>query len=288
MDFVYHVLIMCGIYVILCVSLNLLVGFGGLFHVGHGAFYGIGAYVGALITIHGGMPFLLEMFVCGIVAGIFGFSVGFPALRVRGEYLALTTYGFALVMYTIFNNWISVTRGPMGIAGVPRPNILSLYFGSLSSYLILVIIVATICTFIMHRIVDSPFGKSLMAIREDETAALAAGKNISQIKLLIFCCGGFFAGIAGSLYVHYISLADPTSFTVDESFLIFSMVVFGGLGSIKGSILSAIILVMFPEVLRFLGIPSFYAAQVNRLLFGLLLILVILKRPQGLVGTYRF
>jgi len=191
-------------------------------------------------------------------------------------------------MHTIFLNWVAVTRGPMGIPGILRPSILSLSLHSLPAYLLLVVAIVGLSTFIINRIVDSPFGKSLMAIREDEVAALAAGKNIAQIKVLVFSVGAFFAGIAGNLYVHYISLADPSAFTTDESFLIFSMVVFGGMASIKGSILSAFILVLFPELLRFLGIPSFYAAQIRRMLFGLLLILVILKRPQGLVGRYKF
>jgi len=288
MDFVLHVLIMCGIYMILCLSLNLMIGFGGLFNVGHGAFYGIGAYVGALVMIHWKLPFPLELLMSALVAGFFGIVLGFPSLRLKGDYLALSTFGFAVAIYTVFLNWLPVTRGPMGIPGVLRPKILFLRFDSLSAYLVLVASIVAITAFVLHRIVDSPFGKSLMAIREDETAALAAGKNVSLIKVLVFSVGAFFAGIAGNLYVHYVSLADPSGFTTDESFLIFSMVVFGGMASLRGSVLSAFVLVLFPEVLRFIGIPSFYAAQIRRMLFGFLLMLVILKRPQGLLGTYRF
>lgn len=288
MDFVFHVLIMCGIYMILCLSLNLLVGFGGLFNVGHGAFYGIGAYVGALVMIHLKLPFPLELLMSALAAALFGIVVGFPSLRLKGDYLALSTFGFAVVMYTVFMNWIPVTRGPMGIPGVLRPKILFLRFDSLAAYLVLVAVFVVISAFILHRIVDSPFGKSLMAIREDETAALAAGKNVSLIKVTVFSIGAFFAGIAGNLYVHYVTLADPSAFVTDESFLIFSMVVFGGMASLKGSILSAFVLVLFPEVLRFIGIPSFYAAQIRRMLFGFLLVVVILKRPQGLLGSYKF
>lgn len=288
MDFVLHVLIMCGIYMILCLSLNLLVGFGGLFNVGHGAFYGIGAYIGALVMIHWKLPFPIELLMSALTAGLFGIVLGFPSLRLKGDYLALSTFGFAVVMYTVFMNWVPVTRGPMGIPGVLRPQILFIKFHSLAAYLVLVAIMVAISAFILHRIVASPFGKSLMAIREDEIAALAAGKNVALIKVLVFSVGAFFAGIAGNLYVHYISLADPSAFTTDESFLVFSMVVFGGMASLKGSILSAFVLVLFPEVLRFIGIPSFYAAQIRRMLFGFLLMIVIVKRPQGLLGTYKF
>ena len=288
MDFVFHLLIMCGIYMILCLSLNLLVGFGGLFNIGHAAFYGIGAYIGALITIHAKMPYLLEMLASGAVAGFFGAIVAFPALRLKGDFLALFTFGFGVVIYTIFNNWIPVTRGPMGIPGVLRPDIMSFRFDSLPSYLLLVFVIVCISAFIINRVVSSPFGKSLLAVREDETAAQAAGKDITQIKVLTFSVGAFFAGIAGNLYVHYMRLADPSAFTTDESFTIFSMVVFGGMASVRGSILGALILVLFPELLRFVGIPSFYAAQIRRMLFGFLLLFVMLKRPQGLFGTYKF
>ncbi len=288
MNFVYHVLIMSGIYMILCLSLNLMVGYGGLFNIGHGAFYGIGAYVAAILTVKMGFSFPLDLLLSGVITGLFGMIVGFPALRLKGDYLALCTFGFGVVMHTIFNNWVAVTRGPQGIVGIPRPSIFSLPLTSLPSYLLLVAIVVGISFFVLARVVDSPFGKSLMAIREDQMAALAAGKNIAQIKIIVFCVGAFFAGIAGNLYVHYISIADPSAFTTDESFLVFTMVVFGGMASMRGSALGAFVLVIFPELLRFIGIPSFYAAQIRRMLFGFLLVLVILKRPQGLLGKYRF
>lgn len=288
MDFIYHILIMCGIYSILCVSLNLLIGYGGLFNISHGAFYGIGAYVGALIIVNTGIPFPLDMLICGIITAFFGLLIGFPSLRLKGDYLALSTYAFAVVIYTIMNNWIAVTKGPMGIVGIPKPSIFSFQISSLPSYLILVAVTVLISIFIINRIVDSPFGKSLMAIREDETAALAAGKNISQIKIIVFCVGAFFAGIAGNLYVRYIGIADPSGFNIDESFILISMVIFGGLASIKGSILGAFLLVLFPELLRVIGIPGFYAAQIQRAIFGFLILIIIIKRPQGLLGKHKF
>jgi branched-chain amino acid transport system permease protein len=288
MNFIYHILIMSGIYIILCLSLNLMVGYGGLFNIGHGAFYGIGAYVCALLTVKAHMPFPWDLMISGVITGLFGVILGFPVLRLKNDYLALCTFGFGVVMYTIFNNWVEVTSGPQGIAGIPKPSIFSYSIHSLSSYLILVYVIVLFAFFILQRIVNSPFGKSLIAIREDQTAALAAGKNIAQIKIIVFSVGAFFAGLAGNLYVRYISIADPSAFVTDESFLIFTMVVFGGMASMKGSVLGALVLVLFPEMLRFIGIPSFYAAQIRRMLFGFLLVLVILKRPQGLLGKYKF
>ena len=191
MNFVYHILIMCGIYMILCLSLNLMVGYGGLFNIGHGAFYGIGAYVGALLSMNTSVPFPIDMLLCGLLTGSFGVIIGFPVLRLKGDYLALCTFGFGVVMYTIFNNWVAVTRGPQGIAGIPRPSIFSINIHSLPSYVVLVGVMVIITFFILRRVVDSPFGKSLMAIREDQTAALAAGKNVAQIKIIVFCVGAF-------------------------------------------------------------------------------------------------
>jgi branched-chain amino acid transport system permease protein len=156
------------------------------------------------------------------------------------------------------------------------------------SYLILVIVFVIITIFICNRIVHSPFGRVLTSIREDEIAASALGKNTVKYKLLVFVIGAFFAGIGGSLYAHYITFIDPSSFTVMESITILLMVIFGGMGSIPGSIVGASVLVIFPELLRFLGMPSSIAAPMRQMIYGLLLIVLMIKRPQGLMGKYKF
>jgi branched-chain amino acid transport system permease protein len=145
-----------------------------------------------------------------------------------------------------------------------------------------------ITVFVIRRIVNSPFGRILRSIREDEIASQALGKNTTKYKLLVFVIGAFFAGIAGSLYAHYITFIDPSSFTVMESIAILLMVIFGGLGSISGSITGAVILVVFPELLRFLGMPSSIAAPMRQMIYGLLLVGLMIKRPQGMMGRYRF
>ncbi len=288
MDLIYHLLVMSCIYAILTLSLNLTVGYAGLFNVGQCAFFGIGAYAAALLSVKLGMPFLIEIFLSAFITGGFGSIIGIPALRLRGDYLALATFGFGVIVFSLFSNWVSLTGGPMGISGIQRPVIFGFTFHSLSAYTLLSIGFLLINVVCVMRLTQSPFGRVLRAMREDEVAALALGKNISRFKTLTFIVGAFFAGIAGSLYAHYISFIDPSSFTTAESFLIFSMVVFGGMESITGSILGAAVLILFPESLRFIGIPTFYAAQIRKIFYGLVLVLIILKRPRGLMGKYGY
>ena len=269
---------------ILAVSLNLVLGYAGLFSVGHGAFYGIGAYTAAILVTKLGFPFWGEVLAAACIAGFFGLVIGFPTLRLRGDYLALATFGFAVIIYSIFNNWYGLTRGPLGIRGIPRVVLFGIPFTSLWSYTILVGIFVFITTVCIRQFTRSAFGKVLEAIREDDIAALAIGKNIAKFKVLAFVIAAFFAGIAGVLYAHHVRFIDPSSFVVQESFLVFSMVIFGGMGSIRGSIVGAAILVMLPEALRYLGLPSAIAANMRQMIYGALIIFVINWRPEGLLG----
>jgi branched-chain amino acid transport system permease protein len=275
---------MSGIYIILALSLNLLLGYAGLFSVGHGAFYGIGAYTGAILATKLGFPFWGEVLAAASIAGLCGFVIGFPTLRLRGDYLALATFGFAVIIYSVFNNWYDLTRGPLGIRGIPKVVLFSIPLTSLWSYTILVGFFVLLTIFCIRRLTYSAFGKVLEAIREDDMAATAIGKNIAKFKVLAFVIAAFFAGIAGVLYAHYVTFIDPSSFLIQESFLIFSMVIFGGMGSIGGSILGAAILVILPEALRFLGLPSGIAANMRQMIFGGLIVFIINWRPEGLLG----
>lgn len=284
MNVLFHLLIMSGIYIILALSLNLLLGYAGLFSVGHGAFYGIGAYTGAILATKLGFPFWGEVLAAASIAGLCGFVIGFPTLRLRGDYLALATFGFAVIIYSVFNNWYDLTRGPLGIRGIPKVVLFSIPLTSLWSYTILVGFFVLLTIFCIRRLTYSAFGKVLEAIREDDMAATAIGKNIAKFKVLAFVIAAFFAGIAGVLYAHYVTFIDPSSFLIQESFLIFSMVIFGGMGSIGGSILGAAILVILPEALRFLGLPSGIAANMRQMIFGGLIVFIINWRPEGLLG----
>ncbi len=288
MEYLLHILVISGIYIILTLSLNLIVGYTGLPTLGHAAFSCIGAYVSSLLALNFGVSPWIGLIIGACAGALLGVVIGYPSLRLKGDYLALTTFGLGVIVYSIAKNWVSVTRGPMGLPGIPQFSVFGVQLSEIWLYLILVGVFVWVTIFVMRRIVNSPFGRILRSIREDEIASEAMGKDTAKHKLLVFIIGAFFAAIAGSLYAHYITFIDPSSFTVMESITILLMVIFGGMGSITGSIVGATILVVFPELLRFLGMPSSIAAQTRQMIYGLLLIVLMIKRPQGIMGRYRF
>ncbi len=288
MEYFLHILVITGIYIILTLSLNLVVGYTGLAALGHAAFSCMGAYVSSLLALNYGISPWIGLVLGACVAALLGAAIGFPSLRLKGDYLALATFGAGVIVYSVAKNWVAVTRGPMGLPGIPGFSVFGAQLSGVWEYLILVAAFVFITYFVIRRIVRSPFGRILRGIREDEVAALAMGKNINKYKIIIFVVGAFFAGIAGSLYAHYITFIDPSSFTVMESITILLMVVFGGMGSLAGSFVGAAVLVIFPEMLRFVGMPSSVAAPLRQMIYGLLLIVLMLKRPQGILGTYRW
>ncbi|NVL89911.1 MAG: branched-chain amino acid ABC transporter permease [Desulfobacterales bacterium] len=288
MEYLLHILLIAGIYVILTLSLNLIVGYTGLPALGHAAFSCIGAYTSSLLALNMGLSPWIGLLTGACVAALSGIIIGYPAVRLKGDYLALATFGLGVIVYSIAKNWVSLTRGPMGLPGIPGFSIFGFQLSEIWSYLLLVLFFVIVTVFVIKRTVNSPFGRILRSIREDEVASEALGKDTTKHKLLVFIIGAFFAGIAGSLYAHYITFIDPSSFTVMESIIILLMVIFGGMGSISGSIVGAVILVVFPELLRFLGMPSSIAAPMRQMIYGLLLVVLMLKRPQGIMGAYRF
>ncbi len=287
MAYFEHIAILVGIYTILTISLNLNIGFTGLINLGHAAFYGIGAYTSALLTM-AGVPWFISFICAGIVASIFGFLISVPCLRLRGDYLAIATLGFGEIIRAVMKNWVGLTRGPLGIPGIPKASLFGVSFSDPIHFLILVAVIAAITLFIINRITKSPFGRVLRAIREDDVAAQALGKNLTYYKVCTVCVGAFFAGLAGSLYAHYITFIDPTTFTLQETILMISMVVLGGMGSVSGSFIGAAILVILPEPLRFLNLPSSIAAAMRQMIYALILILLMLYKPEGILGEKTF
>ena len=279
---------MIGIYVILAESLNLIVGYTGLLSIAHAAFYGVGAYVAALMALKVGSPFVINIICAVIISGVLGGLVGIPSLRIKDHYFVIATFAFQVIAFSILNNLVSFTGGPMGLPGIPQPVIFGWVISSHIEFLLLVGIFAALVFWFCHRIISSPFGRVLMAIREDEVFALAAGKNVALYKVSVFVIGSGMAAIAGALYAHYISFIDPTSFTVMESIFIISIVIIGGAGSLWGPVVGAVLLVMLPEALRFVGMPSSIAANMRQILYGGLLVAFMMWRPQGLVGKYGF
>ena len=287
MEYLPHLFIIIGINVILALSLNLIMGYLGQSALGHAAFFAVGAYSSSLLALNMGISPWIGLLFGASLAAISAMVIGYLTFHLKDDYFALATYGFGLIIYSTINNWIDVTRGPIGIPGIPQFIAFTDLLDSFIFYCILILLFVLITIFIMRRIVYSPYGRVVQSIRDDELAAEALGKDTRRVKITIFMIGAFFAGVAGSLYAHYITFIDPSSFDIMESILIVLMVILGGLGTIEGSILGAAALIIFPEVLRFIGIPGADAASLRQMIYGLLLVILIMKRPQGLVGKYK-
>lgn len=286
MDYILHILILINIYIILVVSLDLIAGYTGLLSIAHAAFYGIGAYATALLSLHFQTNFLFNM-VFGIVgAAVLGAIIAFPSLRIHDDYFVIATFGFQMIVYSIFNNWVDLTRGPLGIPGIPVASLFGFNIDNHWKFLILSAIFAFLAYLVVHKLVNAPYGRVLKAIREDEIFAQSLGKNVNFYKIQVFVIGGVIASVAGNLYAHYITFIDPTSFTILESILVISMVIIGGAGSLRGPIIGAVVLVILPEALRFVGLPSSVAANLRQIFYGSLLVLMMLYRPQGLIGEF--
>jgi len=281
--YLIHLLILIGIYLILAISLQLAVGFTGLLNLGHIAFYAIGAYTSALLAFQD-LPFWFCLLSAGIVAMIFGFFLSLPTNKLKGDYLALATMGFSFVIYAVALNWTSLTRGPLGLPGIPKPKFLGFNFSDNFSFLILTFVIALISYFIIRRIITSPFGKVLEATRDDELATRILGKNTFKIKSLALMISAFFAGIAGSLYAHYITFIDPSSFTLLQLIPVLCIVIIGGLASLKGTVIATIILVLLPEPLRFIGFPSSIVGPMRQIIYALILLLILIYKPKGFYG----
>ena len=282
-DYLLHIGILMGMYIILAISLNLALGFTGLLNLGHIAFFGIGAYTSAL-AVEAGVPFIIAFFLAGIIAAIFGYILAIATNELKGDYLALATLGFTYIAYSIFLNWTSLTNGPSGLPGIDKPSFLSFTFNTNLEIFILVTIITFISSLIIQRIVHSPFGRLLQATRDDELGLRVLGKNTFALKAKAMAISAFFAGIAGSLFAHYISYIDPSSFTLTEIILLLTIVIMGGIASLRGSIVAAIIIVIIPEILRFVAVPSTILGPVRQIIYAALLLIILLWKPRGIFG----
>jgi branched-chain amino acid transport system permease protein len=284
MDYLLHILILAAIYSILAMSLNLVVGYMGIVSVAHGALFGVGAYVYAILSTQYYFPPIVSILLCCTVTAILGYILGAPSLRLKGDYLALATFGFAIVGYDLFNNLISLTKGPMGISGISKPLV---GFAGQYGYFALTIFFTACAWLLIRRLAISPWGRIIHAIRNRENVLPLCGKNPVNYKLITLAFASFWTGIAGALYAGYSTYIHPSNFVPMVSIIILCMVIIGGMGSLSGSILGALIFVSIPELLRFLNVPTSMAGTLNQLFFGLLLILLMLVRPQGFLGKYK-
>ncbi len=287
MEYLIHIAILITIYAILGLSLNMVVGFTGLLSITQAAFYGIGAYVTAILLTSTGMNFFLAMLIGIIITAVLSLAIGFVLSKFKDDYYALGSFGFNVIIYSVFLNWQSLTRGPLGIPGIPRPSLFGFTFSENIWFLVLsaacALVVYLVCRYITH----SSFGRVLKSIREDDEAISVFGYRVLWYKLTIFVVSAGMAAVAGSLFASYITFIDPSSFTLTESIFILAIIILGGLANNKGSVLGASCLILLPEILRFVGFPDDIAAQMRQVTYGLILILLMLYRPQGLVGEYR-
>lgn len=286
MDYVIHVVIIALIFVILAVSLNLLIGYTGLVSMAHAAFFGVGAYTTAIVALQFGVNLLLAMVVGILLSAIMGIVIAVPALRTKNEYFILLTLGFQMVIYGLMVNLVGVTGGRGGLVGIPRPSIFGLDFLSPASYLPLVFILAVLSFAICWRIAHSPFGRVLKGIREDETATRSLGKDIVRFKILVFMVSGGIAAVAGGIFSGYVTFINPFSFSLHEGIFIIALVVLGGSANLWGSVLGAFLLIGIPEALRFLQVGTEIIDPLRVAIYGVLLIIFMRFRPQGLIPEY--
>jgi branched-chain amino acid transport system permease protein len=286
--YLLHVLVLIAIFSVVAMSLNLLVGYLGLLSMAQAGYYGVGAYVAALMALELRTPVLVNLVAGALVAGILAFGIAWCSLRVHDDHFVLVTFGVQIILFSIFKNWISLTRGTAGLGGIPRVNLFGFALDTPWKFLAFTVTLALACFWLVRTLTRAPFGRVLKAILEDEVFAISLGKDIRHYKTIVSSISAMMAAAGGVLYAYYMTFIDPTSFSATESILIISMVIIGGPGSLLGSVLGAAVLITLPEALRFLGIPNTVAAEVRQILLGSSLVALMLLRPQGLVGNYHF
>lgn len=286
MEYILHLFILICFYTLLSQSLNLSAGFTGLISLAHAGFYGIGAYVTAILSVKFGVSFWLSIPFALLISGTIAFIVSLIALRTIEDYFIICTLGIQVILFSIMNNWIDLTRGPLGIPGIPSISLLGFNFNSKISFLLLSLFFVANIWFVLRNISKSGFGKTLTAISEDEIYSQSIGKNVYLSKTVSFTLSAMFAAIPGALYAHYISYIDPTSFTVNESIFILSIVIIGGLGNLTGSFFATTFLVLLPEALRFVGMPDNIAANMRQIIYGLILVFIMMTGKNGVKEVF--
>lgn len=291
-------LIRACIFAILAVSLNTIVGYAGILSIGHAAFFGIGAYASGIFAVKFGFSFWIGILLGFCISGLISFIIGLPTVRLKGDYLLIMTLGLCEIVNSVITNWESVTYGSFGINHIPAVTFTGFVFNSDLSQLGLILGCLILVCYCSWLIDTSQFGRILNAIRDNEDAAESLGINTMRHKITILIFGGIFASLAGSLYAHYRTGITPPQFSLEISIWIFSMVVLGGVGSIKGCVLGAVLLVFLPEGLAWFRYTklfnilssiigdriSYNLPMLNQMLYGLLLIIMMIFRPKGMLG----
>lgn len=297
MNYFLHLLVYFDIYVIVALSLNLVVGYCGLLTLAHAGFYAVGGYAYALLAIKFGWGFVPAALAGAALAGVLSLFVSAAAWRLRGDFFVMVSLAAqALIFSALYNwtatdaalgSWTNLTNGPFGITGIPRPSLLGWTVKTPVEMALFATVIAIACAWVLWRLKVSPWARLMVSMREDELAARGLGKNTRLVKVEAFAIASFLVSIAGALYASHVRYLDPSSASLDESILMLSMVLVGGLGNFRGPIVGATILIALPELLRFLHLPDAQAANLRLLIYGALLVLIVHFRPQGFAGTYR-
>ena len=277
-QYLVNVGILCLVYVLLSLSLNVLTGYMGITGLGWAGFFGIGAYTAAILSTKAGWNFILTFLAAMAVTGMFGLLIGMPTRKLSGRYVAIVTMAFCEICRALETNMDWLTRGSRGIPNIPRLELFGMKFNKQAQYFLILFLVL-VAVIVMGRIVNSRIGRGVLAVKDDDIAASAMGVNPFSYKVMIFGVAASLAGLAGAFYAHYIGFIDPSNFTFDQSTIIISMTIMGGLGNPMGSVLGAVTLTVLPEILRPL-------MDVRQIVYGVMLIIMMIVRPQGILGGF--
>ena len=283
--YLQNIAVLFCINAILALTLNFIMGYAGIFSLAHAIFFGVGAYATAYIAMHASDSLLLCMAASAAISAVLSMALALPALRVRGEYFVAASLGLQVIGVTIFSEWKSITGGLGGMIGIPRPKLWGYTFNDDTAFLILALVVLGIVIGITALLVRGSFGRSLMAIRDSESAAQTYGKHVNAVKTLSVAVAAGLAGIAGSLYAFYISFINVESFVLETSILLMAMVIIGGTGTLFGPIVGAALLMSLPAALTYLPfLPPTELGAIQQIIYGLAMVLLMMIRPGGLVG----
>ncbi len=280
-SYILRIAITVLMFIVLSLSLNLLIGYLGQMSMGHAAFWGIGAYTAAILSTKLNVSSLGTFLAAMLVAGVFGLLLGLPVLKLKGYYLTVVTLGFCEIIRLVELNWMDLTRGSLGIAGIPPLNFFGKAFKSSRSVYFIALLLVIFTVYLVHSIINSRIGLAIMAIRDDDVAAASIGIHVFVYKVMVFIIAGMLAGLAGAFYAHYISFIDPSGFTTGQSMELVILAIFGGLGSIPGAILGATILTVLPETMRAL-------MEYRGMIYGIIIVVMMLVKPDGLLGRVNF
>lgn len=286
MTYILHLVVMLSIYGMLALSANMLVGFSGMLSLLSAAFFGLGAYLFAILSVTAGWPFGVAFFSAVAGGAVVGWLVSLLLLRFRGETFSVATMAVQMIMFGVFYNWTDITGGPYGFPDIPRPSAFGCTAESPIAFALLTLSTGGAVCVLLHAFSRSRFALFLRALRDDEAAAASLGLAPNRHFAAAFVFSAVIASIPGALFASYVAYVDPTSFGIGESVLVLAMLVVGGCGNLRGPLSGMLFLVLLPEVLRFLGLPAEVAAPAREMIYGLLLIVFMYVRPKGFAGDY--